>query len=195
MMERKIDAIIQATALIQNNDISGAKAVISHDYPFIPIKSEGRKYTILEMVQQFFRDGFIDRYSGDRLINPGMLRILSEFIPDAFPYQAHWKTDECHIAYWDFQPTIDHVYPVSLGGRDAAENWATTSMVHNSVKSNFTLEQLGWTLKDAGDIRKWNGLSTEFVALVEANPHLKQVGRVKNYYDATKKVMEQFRLT
>ena len=61
------------------------------------------------------------------------------------------------------------------------------------MKSNFTLEQLGWTLKNAGDIREWDGLSAEFVALVEANPHLKQIGRVKSYYDATKRLLEQLK--
>lgn len=193
-MDQKINAIICATTLIQDNNISGAEEIISKEYPFVPIRSEERKYSVLEMMQQFFRDGFIDRYSGNRLINPGMLRILSEFMPDAFPYQSHWKTDKCHIAYWEIQPTIDHIQPISLGGKDAPENWATTSMVHNSVKSNYTLEQLGWTLKDGGDIHKWNGLSIEFVSLVENNPCLKQINRIKSYYEATKKVLKQYDL-
>ena len=167
---------------------------ISNILMMIELLGTGRKYSVLEMMQQFFRDGFIDRYSGNRLINPGMLRILSEFMPDAFPYQSHWKTDKCHIAYWEIQPTIDHIQPISLGGKDAPENWATTSMVHNSVKSNYTLEQLGWTLKDGGDIHKWNGLSIEFVSLVENNPCLKQINRIKSYYEATKKVLKQYDL-
>lgn len=28
-------------------------------------------------MEQFFRDGFIDRYSGKKLINPGMLLTMS----------------------------------------------------------------------------------------------------------------------
>ena len=28
---------------------------------------------------------------------------------------AHWKMEECHNAYWEFVPTVDHIYPVALG--------------------------------------------------------------------------------
>ena len=115
-------------------------------------------------------------------------------IPKAFPYQAHWKTEECHIAYWEYQPTIDHIYPVSLGGADSKENWATTSMMNNSAKSNFTLEQLNWTLKAKGDIRDWDGLSRMFVDIVENNQSLLSVERIKNYYVATKETMKEFGL-
>ena len=194
MNDAKIEALIQATAHLHNNDCSSAARIISERYPFIPIKSEGRHYTIKQMMVQFFNDGFIDRYSGKRLVNPGLLRIMSELLPETFPYQAHWKTDECHIAYWDYQPTVDHIYPVSLGGKDAPENWATTSMVNNSAKSNFTLEQLGWTLKEKGSIQDWDGLSKMFVEIVEQNKTLLNVGRIKDYYKATKEIMEDLHI-
>ncbi len=58
-----------------------------------------------------------------------MLRVMSEKMPDVFPFQAHWKTDECHMAYWDYQPTVDHIKPIALGGKDKPSNWAATSMV------------------------------------------------------------------
>lgn len=194
MIDAKLDAIIHATQCLRNDDCDTAEKVLNANYPFIPIKSEGRNYTIKQMIAQFFRDGFIDRYSGKRLVNPGLLRIISALLPNAFPYHPHWKTDECHIAYWDYQPTVDHIYPVSLGGKDAPENWATTSMVNNSAKSNFTLEQLGWTLKDKGNIRDWDGLSKMFVDIVEQNPHLLTIGRVKDYYRATKETIEETNL-
>ena len=128
------------------------------------------------------------------MVNPGILRIMSEMLPEAFPYQAHWKTDECHMAYWDLQPTVDHIYPVSLGGKDTSENWATTSMVNNSIKNNFTLEQLGWTLKDKGDIQNWDGLSKIFLEIVEQDKSLLHISRIKSYYTATKEVMEKLLL-
>lgn len=34
---------------------------------------------------------------------------------------------ECHNAYWEFVPTIDHIVPVALGGEDNTDNYATTS--------------------------------------------------------------------
>lgn len=194
MNDTKIEALIQAAVHLHNNDCCSAEKAIAENYPFTPIKSEGRNYTTKQMMEQFFRDGFVDRYSGKRLVNPGLLRIISEMLPEAFPYQAHWKTDQCHMAYWDFQPTVDHIHPVSLGGKDAPENWATTSMVNNSAKSNFTLEQLGWTLKDKGNIQDWDGLSKMFVDIVEQNKSLLNIGRIKDYYKATKEIMEDFSL-
>ena len=42
-------------------------------------------------------------------------------------------------------------FGTALGGADSEENWATTSMLHNSIKNNWTLEQLNWKLYDAGN--------------------------------------------
>lgn len=187
----EIETLIQATNFLNNKNYLLAEKIINENYPFVPTRSKGRHYTIKQMVAQFFRDGFIDRYTGNRLLNPGILRILSEFLPNAFPYQAHGKTDECHIAYWDYQPTIDHIYPVSLGGKDTPENWATTSMRNNLAKSNSTLEQIGWTLKSPGDIHNWDGLSKTFIEIVEENPSLLKINRIKNYYIATKNEIKQ----
>lgn len=62
-------------------------------------------------------------------------------------YTDKQKMQECHNAYWEFVPTVDHIYPVALGGADSEENWATTSMLHNSIKNNGTLEQLSMAKK------------------------------------------------
>lgn len=138
--QEHIDALLHAAKLPANDEIKEAEKIIKEKYPFIPIKRENRKATKKQLMEQFFRDGFIDRYSGKKLINPGMLLTMSVKMPKTFPYQPNWKTDECHIAYWDYYPTLDHIYPISLGGKDTPENWASTSMVYNSAKSNFTLE-------------------------------------------------------
>ena len=194
MTDDKAEVLRQVAILLHNKNFVLAEKMVNEKYPFTPIESSGRNYTVKQMVTQFFNDGFIDRYSGKRLVNPGILRIMSEMLPEAFPYQAHWKTDECHMAYWDLQPTVDHIYPVSLGGKDTSENWATTSMVNNSIKNNFTLEQLGWTLKDKGDIQNWDGLSKIFLENVEQDKSLLHISRIKSYYTATKEVMEKLLL-
>jgi len=62
-------------------------------------------------------DGFIDRYSGQRLVFPGALRLLSHLLPAQFPFHTNWKTDSCHLAFYELFPTIDHVVPISRGGR------------------------------------------------------------------------------
>ena len=76
---------------------------------------------------QFCRDGFIDRYSGQKLVNPGMIRAFSHYFPEEFPFHKNWKMSECHIAYWEFIPTVDHIVPIALGGADNETNWASTS--------------------------------------------------------------------
>lgn len=78
---------------------------------------------------------------------------------------------------------------MSFGGEDTTENWATTSMLNNLAKSNFTLEQLGWTLKDKGDINNWDGLSKVFVDFVENDESLLKINRIKSYYIATKEAI------
>ena len=77
---------------------------------------------------------------------------------------------------------MDHIYPVALGGADSEENWATTSMLHNSIKNNWTLEQLNWKLHDAGSYEEWDGLTTLFVELVNADKTLLEDLYIKKWY-------------
>jgi hypothetical protein len=103
-------------------------------------------------------------------------------MPDVFPYQSHWKMEECHSAYWELVPTIDHIIPIALGGEDNPSNYATTSMLHNSVKSNWTLEQLNWKLYPAGDINEYDGLTDLFVRLTENDLELFDDPYIKCWY-------------
>lgn len=178
----KIDAIELSATMLLQGDLAEANAVIDKEYPFHKIIVQGRNYTDKEKMEQFIRDGFIDRYSGQKLVNPGILKVLSHYMPQTFPYHAHWKMEECHNAYWEFVPTVDHIYPVALGGADSMENWATTSMLHNSIKSNWTLEQLNWKLHDAGNYEKYDGLTALFVKLVEKNRELLKDVYIKRWY-------------
>ena len=167
--------------LLQGN-ISGTRAIIETEYPFQKMVTQQRKYTDKEKINQFKRDGFIDRYTGQKLVNPGVLRVMSYYMPDIFPYHAHWKMEDCHAAYWELVPTVDHIYPIALGGKDNEENWATTSMIHNAIKSNWTLEQLNWKMCDAGNIMEYYGFSTAFVKLVEADENLLKYEYIQRGY-------------
>lgn len=178
----KIEAIeLSALKLLQQN-LSEAKTIIHNEYPFRKITAQGRNYSDKEKMEQFIRDGFIDRYSGKKLVNSGILKVLSHYMPETFPYHSHWKMEECHNAYWEFVPTVDHIYPVALGGADSMENWATTSMLHNSIKSNWTLEQLEWKLYDAGDYSQYDGLTGLFMKLVRADEELLKDTYIKRWY-------------
>ncbi len=107
-------------------------------------------------------------------------------MPDLFPYHAYWKMDECHFAFWEFVPTVDHKEPVALGGSDDKKNWVTTSMLHNSIKSNWTLEQLQWTLHDPGDYNEWDGLTSLFVEIVDTHPDLQDDAYIRKWYSLSK---------
>ena len=178
----KIDAIEFAATRILQLNIPEAQNVIKTEYPFHQLTSQSRNYTDKEKMEQFIRDGFIDRYSGQKLVNPGILKALSYYMPEIFPYHAHWKMEECHNAYWELVPTLDHIYPVALGGCDSKENWATTSMLHNALKSNWTLQQLQWKLYDVGDFHKYDGLTGLFVKLVNADNELLKDAYMKRWY-------------
>ena len=128
------------------------------------------------------KDGFIDRYSGQKLVNPGLLKVLSYYMPDVFPYHSHWKMENCHNAYWELVPTLDHIFPIALGGSDDKENWTTTSMLHNSIKSNWTLKQLNWKLYESGDFKVYDGLTSLFVQLVEADEALLNDSYIYRWY-------------
>lgn len=163
-----------------------ALKVINENYKFNYENVQKRAYTDKEKMKIFMRDGFIDRYSGDKLVIPGILKVLSIYYPKDFPYQAHWKMNETHIAYWELVPTIDHIVPIATGGNDEEENWITTSMLHNSIKSNWSLEQIGWSVQKPGNIREWDGLTNVFIKLVEKDTELLKDNYIKKWYSLAK---------
>jgi 5-methylcytosine-specific restriction endonuclease McrA len=159
-------------------------STIRAHYPFEPIVAVERKYGATEATRIFRRDGFVDRYSGDRLVFPGTLRLLSLQLPDAFPFHPNWKMSVTHGAYWDLSPTVDHVVPVARGGVDSEENWVTTSMRRNSAKSNWTLAELGWRLHEPGLISDWDGLLQWFLDYVGTHPVVLENSHLRRWHRA-----------
>lgn len=138
--ERKMDkdksiVIYEIVSMLLEDNKSMAKAIICQEYPHTYYEIEKRTYSMSQKMNQFMSDGFIDRYTGEKLLNPGILKIISCYFPKEFPYHPHWKMTETHSAYWELIPTIDHIYPIAKGGADDAKNWVTTSMKNNSIKS------------------------------------------------------------
>src|SRR5919112_1884136 len=150
-----IEAVCEALARADNTK---AAAIVRSDYPFTKPAPSGRKATPTEATRVFLRDGFVDRYAGTRLVFPPVLRLISQTLPEEFPFHSHWKMSECHVAYWELFPTVDHVVPVARGGRDDETNWVCTSMLRNDVKSKWTLDEHGWDLLPSGDAERWDGL-------------------------------------
>ena len=150
-----------------------ASAVVQQHYPFIrqqPVAT--RSFSEKQAFKIFMRDGFVDRYSGERLVFPAALRILTYSMPDTFPFHRNWKMDKTHQAYWELFPTLDHIVPAACGGLDDESNLVTTSMLRNSAKANFSLKELDWSLHPAGDMRTWDGLVGWCLDFVQQNQQL-----------------------
>ena len=167
-----IDAIESVCKKLKQKKPEDAKKIIIKNLKFKPLDNAGRNYTEVQKTKVFKKDGFIDRYSGEKLVYPPVLRILSYLMPKEFPFHKNWKMSECHIAYWELVPTIDHREPVSRGGEDKEENWVYTSQLRNSAKSNWTLEEIGWKLHEPGDIKDWDGMMGWFMDYVSKNKHV-----------------------
>jgi len=170
MGDGKVDAIVDACRALAHGASKDAVAIIQTHYPFQAVTKASRKYTATQMAQVFARDGFIDRYTGVRLVFPGVLRLISLAMPDEFPFHPHGKMDLCHLAFWELFPTIDHVIPVARGGADDESNWVTTSGLSNARKANWTIEELGWALHAPGRIDDWDGLVGWFIGYWTAHP-------------------------
>jgi hypothetical protein len=166
-------AVIEAVChALRRDSLDDARRLLMRDYPFAPGSATKRRHTVLDATWVFVRDGFVDRYSGTCLVFPPVLRILSAELPTDFPYHPNWKPELTHPAYWELGATVDHEVPVSRGGADDDSNWVTTSMGHNSAKGNWTLTELGWTLRDRGDFKTWDGLVHWFLAYTDEHSEL-----------------------
>lgn len=156
--------------------------ILRNEYPFNYIKREKREYSCQKKLNIFLRDGFVDRYTGDKLIFPGALKILSDIFPNDFPYHPHGKLEVCHTAYWELLPTIDHIIPISKGGTNNDDNLVTTSMIKNGAKSLHLLSELGWILYPEGNLKEWDGLVNWFLEYINKNRKLLDDNYIKEWY-------------
>jgi hypothetical protein len=184
------EIISRACEAIAEEEIEAAKSIIEIEYPHQPLMPSERNYTEYQSTIIFLRDGFIDRYSGKRLIFPPIFRLLSNLIPEVFPFQKNWKITECHIAYWKLFPTIDHIMPVARGGEDENENRVTTSMLRNSAKANWLLEELGWELYPVGELKEWDGMINWFIKYVNNHPERLNTPYVYRWHKALIRAFE-----
>ena len=186
MNKEKSDIIYDVVSMILSDNMTAARSIISTEYPHKHLEIEKRSYTLEQKMNQFICDGFIDRYTGQKLINPGILKLISHFFPEEFPYHPHWKMSETHIAYWELIPTLDHIYPIAKGGHDDESNWVTTSMKNNSIKSNYTIDEIHWTLHPKGNIADWDGLTKLLIELVEKDNSLLKDAYIRSWYKVSK---------
>jgi 5-methylcytosine-specific restriction endonuclease McrA len=168
----KTDVLAAALEELRSGNPESAAARLAADYPHAPTSRTKRNWTQKRALKIFRRDGFIDRYSGQRLVYPGALRSISLLLPQSFPAHPNWKMSETHMAFWELFPTLDHLLPVARGGADDESNLVTTSMLRNQAKSSWTLEELGWDLLPAGRLSDWDGLLSATRELLTERPEL-----------------------
>lgn len=164
--------LAEVCALLTSADVRTASEALHSRYPFMGATQTPRRYGPVQATRVFWRDGFIDRYSGTRVVFPPVLRVISVELPEAFPFHPNWKMDVTHPAYWELTATVDHLVPACRGGADDDTNWVTSSMARNSAKGNFSLDDLGWTLHEPGDPSEWDGLLRWFVEFTEVHPEV-----------------------
>lgn len=187
-LEQKADVLSEVVAAIDASGLEAGRRILTAKYPFTPAEKTSRRYTERQSLRLFYRDGFIDRYSGMRLVNPGALRLLSTILPAEFPADPNWAMSRSHFAFWELFPTIDHLYPVSRGGADDETNWVTTSMLRNSAKAHWTLSELEWHVHPPGDHRAWDGLTSWFIRYLETHPDLDPIPYIKRWSSASREI-------
>jgi hypothetical protein len=123
------------------------------------------------------------------MVCTAVLRLISKRLPEQFPFQTNWRMDSCHFAFWELAPTIDHIFPVARGGTDDECNWATTSMLRNSAKANFTLQELGWHIFPSGNMNDWDGLLGRFIDQASSDQTVLSDPYLRQWYFAARHVL------
>lgn len=149
------------TALIQQGPEAGATALAPIAYPRREVVKK-RAVGIPVAARVMKRDGFHCRYCGGKTVLGPIMELLGSLYPDVFPFHPNWKGGQTHPAVISRSPEIDHVEPVSLGGLNSEDNLVTACAPCNTIKSDFTLEVLGWEVKPI-EPSGWDGL-TRFYA-------------------------------
>lgn len=187
----RAETIEMVCEALENDDTQKAGEFIRSRYPFDPPLDDRRNINKLDRARVFLRDGFTDRYSGERLFFPPVLEMISMRIPEDFPSHPHGKFSECHVAHWELYSSVDHLIPLARGGAHEMENWVTTSMMRNLVKSHWKLEDLGWELLPPGHLEEWDGLLQWFLRRVEVHGDLLDRPAIKDWHRAAVQAMKE----
>ena len=147
-----------------------AHQLVLEQYLFIPIKVQNWSCFQKGKMKTFRRDGFIDRYSGRRRVNPGLLKSITVLFFWWFSLLSPLENELLPEGLSEFIPHNRPYLPIARCGADSSQNWITTSMRNNSIKSNWTVEELGWNRCVGGNLLEWDGLTEKFLQLVGATP-------------------------
>jgi hypothetical protein len=118
----------------------------------------------------YTRDRYVCRYCGTRVID---LRVLEALAIASLPYGAifskakNWRFADTHPAFWWQSGSNDHLVARSRGGdvKDL-DNLVTACWPCQHRKSNYTLAELGWKVREVkpgaptlgSTLAEWDGL-------------------------------------
>jgi 5-methylcytosine-specific restriction endonuclease McrA len=122
------------------------------------------------MREVFERDRWRCQYCGLHVVDPRVLRIVSQLLPAVFPWT--YRNADSHPAGIVLAATLDHIDARAGGGDSSQANLVTSCGVCQYSKGSCSLDELG--LADprgtAPIVDGWNGLSSLVPALT-ALPH------------------------
>lgn len=124
------------------------------------------------------RDGYMDRYTGARLIAPCVFKLIGHVdhgpLRGVLPYDVNGgrgvparrgRRAICHQAGFELYASYEHVRPISVGGADELPNLVSAAFDTNSAKGNET-----WAPAcPPGALADWAGLTDWFLEYTERN--------------------------
>lgn len=207
-MAKTWEIIMEACLALSDDGIDECRQIIQKAYPFDPnakpreVKSRGGRPRDggaeaiscwieghLAKMRVFSRDGFENRFTGEPLIFPAVLRLLSREMPREFPFQQYWRPEATHIAYHDLGACTTLLVPLSKGGKNKEANLVTTTMPYILARADQTIEEAGWRLTREGFVDEWDGMSTWYVEYVNDHQELREINFFNLWFNAAKSVL------
>lgn len=131
--------------------------------------TSAREIPLVRQIEVFRRDRFTCRYCERKTVFLPVLRILASLFPAELPWHPHGKMTDCHVAFWRDYASCDHLIPNARGGTSEVANLVTACYMCNSIKQNWLLEELRWTLLPISD-QEWDGLCSLYAKLIPLLP-------------------------
>ncbi len=207
-MAKNWEIIMDACQALSDDGVDECRRIIQKNYPFDPnarprevkvrtgqprdIKAEAISCWLEDhnlKMKVFSRDGFENRFTGEPLIFPAVLRLLSKEMPRDFPFQQYWRPESTHMAYYDLGACTTPLVPLSRGGKKDEANLITTTMPYILARSDQTVEEAGWRLTREGYVDEWDGMSTWYVDYVNDNQELRKINFFNLWFNAARSVL------
>lgn len=202
-LSKQVEGLLQVLSTGSVSSTAEAKSLAMQIKPAFEPRERAKRKGISRgtVMQVFLRDGFVDQYTGERLIFPGTLLLLGKLLPEPFATpkdSAGWRVAECHWIYWRLWPTVEHLDPVSRGGHnDDLDRLITTSQMVNSARGPWAPDEVPEKIRieridaEAARARRWDGTLRWF--LTHANrwqEHLEGDATLRGWHQSAKTAMK-----